>query len=601
MITSLIKGVLFMTFTLLLTYLGSASLASAEINLIANPGFESGATVPLNWTLVTSNGNTPIWDSVIHHNGSRSIKISNPTSMISGYPKSYLIKVKPLQYYSLSAWGKTQNVLSNSHAVRIVELDINKNWLSQRNLNFNKGTNDWTQNQIDFQTGSNAAYVYIYANIWKSAGTFWVDDIKLILSVPATSPRTYYVAKNGNDNNPGTEVSPLLTIQKAANKAVAGDKVYIKAGTYSEQVIFPNSGTAGKYITFQNYSKDIVTVKAPIKAYSTKSHKGHFQIIGKSYIKIKGFKFTTSGAGARVCGGGNCSTPFGSVVAQSGVHDIIIDGNVFYDIDRSAIVAGYDKAGNYYGAWNITVTNNYFYRPTSWTWNELLSFDSVNRPNVSYNKIAYQGNGECIDYKSGTDNGIISHNIVSNCWHPVNGVPTKWVGIYIDAYDEGVSKNRIFSNIVSKTSGIIAGSERGGLAQNNLFYNNIMYDNILGTGLSAYSESGYVVNYKNNVFINNVAYNNNVNYYAKINGIGNIFRNNIGWNGTIQINPGHTQDHNLFGTDPQFVNPAALNFHLKTTSPAINVGSSDKAPITDFDGDSRPKGGGYDLGSFEDY
>ena len=54
---------------------------------------------------------------------------------------------------------------------------------------------------------------------------------------------TYYVAKTGSDSNPGTEAQPWLTIQKAANTMVAGDTVYIKQGTYTEQVIPQNSGS----------------------------------------------------------------------------------------------------------------------------------------------------------------------------------------------------------------------------------------------------------------------------------------------------------------------------------------------------------------------
>ena len=70
----------------------------------------------------------------------------------------------------------------------------------------------------------------------------------------AADAATYYVAKTGSDSNPGTEAQPWLTITKAANTIVAGDTVYVKAGTYSEQVIPANSGTSGSYITYSVYS-----------------------------------------------------------------------------------------------------------------------------------------------------------------------------------------------------------------------------------------------------------------------------------------------------------------------------------------------------------
>ena len=52
---------------------------------------------------------------------------------------------------------------------------------------------------------------------------------------------TYYVAKDGNDYNSGTEAQPWITIQKAADAMVAGDMVYIKEGTYNERIELMNT------------------------------------------------------------------------------------------------------------------------------------------------------------------------------------------------------------------------------------------------------------------------------------------------------------------------------------------------------------------------
>ena len=53
----------------------------------------------------------------------------------------------------------------------------------------------------------------------------------------ANGGTTYYVSPSGSDTSPGTETQPWQTIQKAADTLVAGDTVYIKAGTYPEKVI----------------------------------------------------------------------------------------------------------------------------------------------------------------------------------------------------------------------------------------------------------------------------------------------------------------------------------------------------------------------------
>jgi len=50
--------------------------------------------------------------------------------------------------------------------------------------------------------------------------------------------------------------------------------------------------------------------------------------------------------------------------------------------------------------------------------------------------------------------------------------------------------------------------------------------------------------------------------------------------------------------DPQFVNSAGSDFHLKPASPAIDHGA-DTGLTSDLDGISRPQGAGYDIGAFE--
>ncbi|VVB94645.1 Uncharacterised protein [uncultured archaeon] len=172
----------------------------------ANPG------KPVGWMFVTSNGNSPIWDNV-YHSGLKSIKISVPgaTDGKSGYPQSDLITAESLKNYTLSAWVKTLNAYgTGAPAVRVVELGSNKSWIRQTTLYFNLGTNGWTQKQIDFQTGPNTSYFYVYSNIWNGYGTFWVDDIMLKLKSKSLAPNL--VANPGFENG---DKSPNLTIPPA--------------------------------------------------------------------------------------------------------------------------------------------------------------------------------------------------------------------------------------------------------------------------------------------------------------------------------------------------------------------------------------------------
>jgi len=71
---------------------------------------------------------------------------------------------------------------------------------------------------------------------------------------------TYFVSTAGNDNNVGSLSQPFRTIQRAANVALAGDKVEIRAGVYHEDVVPKHSGSAGKPITFEAYNGENVVV-----------------------------------------------------------------------------------------------------------------------------------------------------------------------------------------------------------------------------------------------------------------------------------------------------------------------------------------------------
>jgi hypothetical protein len=105
------------------------------------------------------------------------------------------------------------------------------------------------------------------------------------------------------------------------------------------------------------------------------------------------------------------------------------------------------------------------------------------------------------------------------------------------------------------------------------FSNNIAFDN---TSIGFDQEGDYGTH---NVWINNLS-----------------FQNGINW----RLGTGtHSAD---VTADPQFVNyirSGGGDYHLKSTSPAIDKGTATYAPSTDFDGTARPKGAGFDIGAYE--
>ena len=71
-----------------------------------------------------------------------------------------------------------------------------------------------------------------------------------------TPTADYYVATDGNDGNPGTEAEPFATIGQAASVVSPGDLVYLRGGTYVENVLLSTAGTDGSPITWETHPDD---------------------------------------------------------------------------------------------------------------------------------------------------------------------------------------------------------------------------------------------------------------------------------------------------------------------------------------------------------
>lgn len=102
--------------------------------------------------------------------------------------------------------------------------------------------------------------------IWVSAGDFFIDKSH----------------SSANDNNPGTQALPWLTIGKANQALRAGDTVHIKAGTYNQTIVPAASGTRTQRITYRAFSNDVVTVSETT---------GAITLTDRSFITIHGIKF----------------------------------------------------------------------------------------------------------------------------------------------------------------------------------------------------------------------------------------------------------------------------------------------------------------------
>ena len=71
--------------------------------------------------------------------------------------------------------------------------------------------------------------------------------------LPLSVGQAFYVSPSGLDTNPGTLASPWRTVQKALNTLQAGQLAYVRAGTYSQNLVMTRAGTAAAPITIRNY------------------------------------------------------------------------------------------------------------------------------------------------------------------------------------------------------------------------------------------------------------------------------------------------------------------------------------------------------------
>jgi len=408
---------------------------------------------------------------------------------------------------------------------------------------------------------------------------------------------TYYVATSGSDANAGTEAQPWCTIQKAAVTLIAGDTVYVRAGTYKERVVPQNSGSPWNYIAYIAYPGDTIIIDGI--GISVPDWGGLFDVSYRSYIKVSGFRIKNS----RSVG----------IFADRSSH-IIIEKNYTYNTVSSGI-----------GIWdsdNIVIDGNEVELACNDGYSECITVAVTDTFEIKNNHVHHGGpgtlGGEGIDVKDGSSNGKVYQNHVHD---------TNRLGIYVDAWDKHTYNIEVFRNIVHDcaSDGFSVASEAGGLLQNVIIYDNIAYNNwYRGITIADWGEPVAEHPMKDIKVINNTFYNNGGGTSVENPNAENVvIRNNIcSQNLSFQIAveadvppENLTVDHNLidgyrqypeeiYGSDylegnPLFANPSVADFHLQEDSPAIDSGSSIDVPSDDFDGNPRPQGAGYDVGAFE--
>ena len=416
--------------------------------------------------------------------------------------------------------------------------------------------------------------------------TQWIVAVLLLCSFALG--KTYYVDQNASgsaDANTGTAAQPWKTIAKAATVAVAGDSVIVKAGTYAERISFASghSGAAGNKIVFKADPRRTVFMQG-------------FNTSGANYLRIEGFDITCSQGGWN--GGGIWISSSNLEIVDNYCHDIPGPGiqSSWSGGIWDSVFIGSNHV--YHCQYGITVSGSNFLVDNNEV-DRLFQYDTTG--DCDYSRFF----GDNITFRGNKFHGTIFSEVGNahlDCWqtfdnngeHAANVV---WDGNWCSECDEGLMAEGIYhhnNHDFTFKNNIFAHSGAWGLCvsdgiTNIYVFNNVFYDiKYFGVGFGGSFTSGAVV--KNNIFskcydhaiiVNNGA--------AAVTEDYNIFNSST-------YSP--VAAHDKYNVDPGFVDSASGNFHLKSTSPAVDAGTA--VPVaTDYDGNARPINGTYDIGAFE--
>ena len=359
--------------------------------------------------------------------------------------------------------------------------------------------------------------------------------VTLTGGVPHGQPGVYYVATNGSDSNSGSACSPWATINHADSVVAPGSVVHVGAGTYNEDVNTSASGTSSAPITY------ISDTQWGAKIVGSSDS---VWLASGNYVTLAGFDVTSS----------NPATRLG--ILDYGSHGRII-GNRVHDIQ--AVGSG----GN--GGAGISPNNNQGGAAADYT--------EVSE-NMVYNIGMTEGGNHVQGiYINGTNFNLVGNNLVF--------LVTGW-GIH--QYHQPVGNSTIVNNtIFNSGGGILIGSDGTGSNATDYNYvaNNIVMNNGAlqgGTGIRECCDASNIGSH--NTYTNNLVNNNSPANYSFY----------------------FDAAQNSITGDPLFVNYTGDrngNYRLQSSSPAIDSGTSTKAPKIDFSGASRPTGAGWDRGAYE--
>ncbi len=387
--------------------------------------------------------------------------------------------------------------------------------------------------------------------------------VLVVLTVPLTGwAESRHVDPSGDDANAGTETKPWKTLQHAIDQLNPGDVLLVRAGNYPEHVRINRSGEKDRPITIKARANDLVTLDP-----------GSFTAVDQSHLRLEGYvimntnddrpaiEFSGSGGFIEIVRNeitGLVSENAAALRVGGTLHDFRIEGNHVHHNSTGAQEA-------------IRVHES--------TRDFVVTQNEVNHnSNIGIDIVGWARFGKA-------KNGIVSYN---RTHHNGNAEEGRWVtGIYLDGPDSIIVEHNIsYANGFGYQLACEPSDDRSG---GHVFRYNIAYDN-REYGLAIGGYTGGEVHHclvHNNVFANNqreIGFSKNAGHHHQL--FNNILYNPTGQSINYLSQPTETViDSNCYHTrygdrpgansitgDPQFVNAAAHDFRLNSSSPCLQAG-----------------------------
>jgi len=361
----------------------------------------------------------------------------------------------------------------------------------------------------------------------------------------------------GNDSNAGTQNATWATVQKAFNTATAGQAVCFYGGTYPRVTTNctnfteaysqceSTSGTAANPIIFTNISGQVAVIQGSTR-------------INPSYITFQGTPNTTTNCAS----GDTCGLVFeGNQDNATGNVDICCATGVnpqFVKFDHVEIRKGTYHAGLYEEGCNNTITGSYVHDNGNGTSDSNHTVDN----GIYWSRML----------TSCTNGGLIANNLVESNWS--KGIQLYCGGTPPSPACSTTSPTTILQNITVEENTPVNNGAYGAVVYglSNVFANNILYNN--GNATNPQSNQAAVYSFDSTHQ--------------------HVIDHNITWNTTSSTRRGWYDPNtcncvtNNLAADPQFSSPSTMNWHILSSSPAVDFSNQSYVPTVDHDGMVRP-------------